>query len=217
MSPITCLLFDLGGVLVRNVGFERLSALLPTRTDPEALKARLLASPAFRSFELGESTPDEFARSFVVELGLACDPDEFLSEFITWPQGFYPGAEQLMAKLRTRFKLACLSNSNELHWRRFNGFRDHFDVAMSSHELGLIKPDAECFQHAVTACGVNPNQVLFFDDALVNVKAARKCGILSLHVCGFQFVFHQVKALDLLPEAEYGALPRPRRSLDAAR
>ena len=44
------LLFDLGGVLVENVGFERLNALLPATLPIEELKTRWLASTAVRTF-----------------------------------------------------------------------------------------------------------------------------------------------------------------------
>ena len=199
MRTPSLLLFDLGGVLVRNVGFERLNALLPAALDVETLKSQLLASPSFRAFELGLSAPEDFAESFVSELNLTCSPKEFLAEFEGWPQGFYPGATELLAKLRARYKLACLSNSNSIHWKRFNGFREHFDIALSSHILNLIKPDLNCFEKALECCGVKPEQVLFFDDAIANVKAARSCGIQALHVQNFDEVQIQVKTLALLP------------------
>ena len=202
MPTISCLLFDLGGVLVRNVGFERLNALLPAPLEAEALKAKLLALPSFRAFELGISRPETFAESLVDELGLSCTPDEFLEEFRSWPQGFYPGAAELLAKLRTIYKVACLSNSNALHWARFDGFQEHFDVALSSHLLRVIKPDAECYRRALAECGVNSNEVLFFDDAIVNVKAARALGIRSLHVRDFEEVQLQINELGLLPSTD---------------
>jgi putative hydrolase of the HAD superfamily len=198
MLTISCLLFDLGGVLIRNAGFERLNALLPAPLEAEALKARLLASPSFRAFELGESAPEPFAEALVSELCLSCSPEAFLAEFETWPQGFYPGATELLAQLRARYRLACLSNSNAIHWGRFSGFREHFDVALSSHLLGAIKPDAACFHKALGECGVTADEVLFFDDALVNVEAARACGIESLHVLGFSQVCSRVQELGLL-------------------
>ena len=198
MPTISCLLFDLGGVLVRNVGFDRLNALLPAPLEAEALKAKLLRSPSFRAFELGDSAPETFAQSLVLELGLRCTPMEFLEEFRTWPQGFYPGATEFLAKLRLKYKLACLSNSNALHWARFGGFHEYFDVALSSHLLKVIKPDSACFHKALVECCVNSNEALFFDDALVNVEAARACGIRSLHVRNFDEVRIQVNQLRLL-------------------
>lgn len=92
MPQPTVLLFDLGGVLVENVGFERLNALLTTSLPLEELKARWLASTAVRSFEVGACSPDSFASALVEEWQLALSPNAFIEAFASWPKGLYPGA-----------------------------------------------------------------------------------------------------------------------------
>ena len=179
------LLFDLGGVLVENVGFERLNALLASPLPLEEVKARWLSSPAVRSFEAGSCSPEVFARDVVAEWRIALGPDSFLEAFTSWPKGLYAGAGELLASLRDRYVLACLSNSNEVHWRRFDGFRQHFHISLSSHLLGAVKPDRECFRLALHACNATAGQVAFFDDSLANVLAAQALGIASVHVDGF--------------------------------
>lgn len=183
MKP-SVLLFDLGGVVVENVGFERFNALLPAPIPEERLKTRWLASPAVRSFESGRCTPEVFARGVVAEWQLPLSPDAFLEAFTYWPRGLYAGASELVAALRERYVVGCLSNSNAIHWQRFDGFRDHFDVSLSSHLLGEVKPDPQCFMRALQACGTSAAEVAFFDDALVNVTAARSLGIEAFHVNG---------------------------------
>jgi putative hydrolase of the HAD superfamily len=108
----------------------------------------------------------------------------FLEAFTYWPKGLYAGASSLLATLRKRYFVACLSNSNELHWRRFNGFCEHFDLALSSHLLGEVKPDSQCFKRALKECNAIASEVAFFDDSLVNVTAARSLGIEAFHVNG---------------------------------
>src|SRR5256885_15418243 len=112
------LLFDLGGVLVENVGFERFNALLPSPIPTEELKTWWLASPAVRAFEVGSCTPEAFARGVVAEWQLPLSPNAFLEAFSYWPKGLYPGASELLATLRERHVVACLSNSNAIHWQR---------------------------------------------------------------------------------------------------
>lgn len=192
------LLFDLGGVLVRNAGFARLNELMPAPLDLEVLKTRLLTSPAYRAFELGETDPPVFAQAIVSELELRCSPPDFITEFEAWVLGFYAGAEELLARLRHGYRTACLSNSNALHWNRFAGFTAYFDLAMSSHLLGTVKPDKACFEQALEICAVSPEQVLFFDDALLNVEAARACGLQALHVTDFEALQQEVERLGLL-------------------
>ncbi len=100
MNALPFLLFDLGGVLIENSGFERLSALLPETIGIDALKQRWLESSLVRSFELGRITPEEFAESLIATWTLPCSINELIDEFASWPSGFYPGAEGLLAELR---------------------------------------------------------------------------------------------------------------------
>ena len=187
------LLFDLGGVVLQNAAFERLNVLLPEALDLPTLKQRWLSSPSVRSFELGRVGPDAFADAFLAEWSIACSAEAFIGEFAAWPSGFYPEAVPLLARLRRRHRTACLSNSNELHWNRFDGFSAYFDEAFSSHLLGAIKPDADCFKLVLGRLQVAPGEIVFFDDMEANVKAAARIGMNAIHVDGFESL---VKALD---------------------
>lgn len=181
----TFLLFDLGGVLVDFAGFDHLNRLLPQPLPIDALKQRWLASRAVRHFELGESDTQQFATAFLDEWELMLTPNEFLSLFASWIKGIYPGAPELLHKLRRRFRLGCLSNSNALHWTKLESFNRHFDLAMSSHLLGAVKPDSEAFLRALDLCGASAENVLYFDDAHPNVDAARRLGMQAYHADGF--------------------------------
>ncbi len=180
------LLFDLGGVLVENVGFERLNALLPARFPIEELKTRWLASTAVRTFEIGACSADFFAQALVDEWQIALAPHDFIEAFASWPKGFYPGAVELLSRLRDRYTLACLSNSNPVHWERFAGFHGQFEIPLSSHLLREVKPDEACFRRALQECRAEPSHVAFYDDSLVNVTAARALGIRAFHVNGLE-------------------------------
>jgi FMN phosphatase YigB (HAD superfamily) len=112
------IMFDLGGVLVENAGGAGLAAMLPVPLEPAELWQRWLASPAVRRFERGQIPSDEFACAFVEEWQLGLEPAAFLEAFAAWPRGLYRGAEALLRELRGRHHLACLSNTNSLHWQR---------------------------------------------------------------------------------------------------
>lgn len=197
MQPAV-LLFDLGGVLLENTGFERFNALLPSPIPAEELKTQWLASPAVRAFEAGRSTPEVFAREVVSEWRLPIGPTAFLEAFTGWPKGLYAGASELLAALRERYVVACLSNSNVIHWQRFDGFRGHFDIPLASHLLGEVKPDPQCFERALQACDTTAREVAFFDDSLTNVAAARSLGIESFHVNGLPEVRDVFEAMGWL-------------------
>ena len=179
------ILFDLGGVLLENSGFERLNCLISEPLEWSVMKGRWLASQAVRGFELGKISPAQFARAFIDEWQISLGEDEFLREFTAWPSGLYAGAAEMLQTLRRNYRVGCLSNSNCLHWERFNGFAGHFDITLSSHQMGAIKPDEEAFLSAVLACDTEPSAIWFFDDQPANVATARRLGIRARQVEGF--------------------------------
>ncbi len=197
MSRPRVLLFDLGGVLVETSGFDRLNELLANSIGLDDLREKWLTSPTVRRFELGKSSPEEFAQAFVAEWRLSYEPQVFLAEFASWPKGFYPGVAELLARLRQRYKVVCLSNSNVLHWAQMRSFLDHFHISLSSHVLGVIKPDTDCFARALQECCAPAHAVAFFDDSLANVVSARNLGIQSFHVNGFEQVDRATRAFML--------------------
>lgn len=178
-------LFDLGGVLVENSGEQGLSALLPYQLGREEIWSRWLASDAVRRFERGQISPDVFAARFIDEWRLEVGPAVFIESFATWPRGLFDGAAALLRSLRTQHRVACLSNTNSLHWARFPELPDLFDSIFASHLTGFLKPDPEAFEHVLRELDVRAEAVWFFDDLLQNVDAARRAGIRAVQVREF--------------------------------
>jgi len=190
------LLFDLGGVLLENDCFNALNALLPEKLAEDALKQLWLNSGAMQDFDSGHISVSEFAQRIVSEWQLRINPAEFIAVFYSWPRGFYPGAITMLGRLRESYRVSCLSNSNEVHWEKFNSFNGIFDIALSSHHLGVTKPAREIFIKALDILGSPPEQVIFFDDSLPNVTTARGIGIQAHHVQNFYELSVTLKQLE---------------------
>ncbi len=189
------ILFDLGGVLVDWTGPQQLRALLSGMPEDEYAQ-RWRTCRATDGFERGDVAPLEFARQFAADWGLALAPDDVLARYIGWLRGPYPGARELLADLRQRARLACLSNSNAAHWQSPVGRAvvAEFDIALSSHELRLRKPEPEIFALALQRLGAAAHEVLYFDDLLPNVDAARAAGMNAHHVVGLPALRRQLAA-----------------------
>lgn len=188
--PATVVLFDLGGVLVRVRGYERLEELVREAGDDSiggrhALQARWLSSPAVRSFELGQIPPGVFAQRLVDEWQLQIEPSAFAEDVATWIVGPFPGALRLIADLQGRgYHVSCLSNCNALHWEAMAPFVSLLDSSFSSHLLGQIKPDEQVFRSTLERLGAAPEEVVFLDDSPPNIETAKRLGIRSFQVEG---------------------------------
>ena len=188
---VEVLLFDLGGVLVEFSGVRDMARLLPVGTSESDILERWSRCPHTAAFGLGQLSRQDFGERFVRDWGIDLAPERFLEEFRSWSKCLLPGAAELLASLRSRFRLAALSNSNELHWERNShdlGVTDLFEVAISSHQVGLSKPDPRIYLAALDLLGVSPDRVMFFDDAHENVVAAAELGVRAFQVDGVQGV-----------------------------
>jgi HAD superfamily hydrolase (TIGR01509 family) len=187
LLQIELLLFDLGGVLLEFTGPRELGRMLREPLSEPEIRARWIVCPHIRAFEIGALSPGEFASQFMAAWGVRVPEDEFLRAFESWNARLYPGSSELLAELRPRFRLAALSNSNELHWRtneRVLQIPALFEKALSSHELGYHKPDVRIYARALEELRVQPEAVAFFDDNLPNVEAAASFGMAAHHVQG---------------------------------
>jgi glucose-1-phosphatase len=185
------LLFDLGGVLVDFTGVRDIAALLPERASPSEIIDRWNRCPHSQAFGLGKLSAEDYATRFLRDWEINLEPRHFLQEYRSWSRCLLPGAKELLALLRPRFRLAALSNSNELHWDRNSndiGVTELFEVAISSHQVGLSKPDPAIYMAALDRLRVAPDAVLFFDDLKPNVVAASELGIRAFQVEGVEQV-----------------------------
>jgi HAD superfamily hydrolase (TIGR01509 family) len=175
------LLFDLGGVLIHFAGFEELPKILTDAAaseGPAEIRERWIHSESVQAFERGEFGAGEFGERFVAEWRPTISADEFVKRFAAWPRGPYPGARELLSALRSSYRLACLSNANELHTHRHRAaLGDLLDATYFSNEMGVGKPEAEIYRRVVGDLGVPPGRIAFFDDTAVNVEAARQEGL----------------------------------------
>lgn len=184
---IEIILFDLGGVLVEVKGVQSVNEWSNKKFNVEEIWDKWINSPTARSFETGRLSPERFADKIIGEMKLSVGKTEFIRSFTQWPRGLFPGVEDLIKSLKNHFTLACLSNSNELHWPRLMnemGLDTMFDHYFASHLTGRIKPDPDSFEYVLECLDCEAKSVLFFDDNDLNVQSARKIGMAAYKVKG---------------------------------
>jgi putative hydrolase of the HAD superfamily len=197
---VEAILFDLGGVVIEIVGAEVMLDWCPALQDIETLWRRWLDSPTVRRYETGAATRSAFAAAIVDEFALSITPEAFLAEFAWWPRRLFDGADELLAELALRYRLASVSNTNELHWERFErewNLSSRFAANFPSYAVGRLKPDADYFEHVLATLDVAPERALFVDDNPVNVAAAARLGIRARRAVGPEGVRAVLRELGL--------------------
>ncbi len=200
-GDIEIILFDLGGVVVDFSGLDDIVPLLTSVHAREELTSQWVECDVVRGFETGALSPAEFGDAFVKKWRLDVEPKAFLAAFQTWTRGFYPGARELIERLRTRYRVACLSNSNPLHWEEnlhVHQVQPAFDDAMSSHQLGYHKPDRQIYEAALKHLNVAAEKVFFLDDVEANVEAAKDAGMHAIRARGVRAVETSIESSGLL-------------------
>jgi len=175
------LLFDLGGVIVPWVGMEALAKT--SDISQRGVSKRFASNDVFSAYERGLVSDADFLAEFPRVFDL---PDtDIAALWNSWVRPPFPGTLEALTKLKTRFTLGCLSNTNSLHWTHLNGMfstDETFDFPFASHHLQEAKPDATCYLKALKIMSAAPEDVWFFDDSLGNIEAARDIGMTAFHV-----------------------------------
>ena len=170
------LLFDLGGVIVPWVGFEALSE--STGLSREDIAAKFEQSDVFSAYECGRVEDDVFLKELKAVFDL--ESDDLASLWNSWVLPPFPGVIDALRNLKLEFTTACLSNTNALHWAHLNKMFNTdavFHHAFASHLIQSAKPDAQSYNIVLETIGVDAQDVWFFEDTTVNVKAARTLGM----------------------------------------
>lgn len=89
------------------------------------------------------------------------------------------------------YRLFLLSNTNAIHIRQVNqllaqlgqpSLNELFERVFYSHEVRMAKPSPAIYQHVLTEADLKPEETVFLDDNLANIRAAAALGIQAVHV-----------------------------------
>lgn len=192
MPDITWFIFDLGNTVIK-LAYERVLENICAR-------AAVTRDELVELFDAPEADLSRGAVSFADFHEFLCDKAGYRGSLQdlreTWSDffdGTLPGMERLITRLRQRYRIAFLSNTNEVHAevipKRFAAVFEEDDRLIFSHRFRCAKPDLEMFHRALEVIGALPQQAAFVDDLLENVLAARALGMTA-------FQFHDAFELE---------------------
>jgi putative hydrolase of the HAD superfamily len=186
--------FDLGGVLVRiNTVWSDLcrAARLDVRGESGGARAEHARRQISEAQMLGALSAEQWADAMHRALGGLYSNEEINALHDSVIIDEYPGVGDVIDDLhRAGVATACLSNTSAPHWKtmlhhdgtaplpgdpRYPGVR-RLGSHHASHLMRLAKPTPDIYRAFEKATGYRGAQILFFDDLLENVAAAREIG-----------------------------------------
>lgn len=115
------------------------------------------------------------------------DKPEFYNavmQVVDEPREINPGMIDLVKEIKVKgYKVGVLSNDTKdgaKIIREKGDLKNIMDVILVSAETGLAKPTKEAFKDFAEKLGVTPKELVFIDDAQVNVDAATALGISAV-------------------------------------
>ncbi len=203
-KPITALIFDFGGVLMRTEDpepRERMARKLGL--SRQALEAIVFEGQLGEMAEVGAISSEERWRRVTHHLGLQ-SPDAWR----TFASDFFAGEAldtELVDHIRSlhgKYKTALLSNASEIldrYVRHTLGLENAFDVIVVSALVGMKKPDPQIYLFTLGELNAAPEEAVFVDDWQQNVDAAAAVGMYAIQFTTRGTVLAQLDELLAIP------------------
>lgn len=179
MSEIKAIIFDLGGVIVKEV-FDEEIPIISKEYNITEQEFKNLRSKYHQEMLRGLLSIREFdkiiAEKFHTQRNLKIWNENYLK--------MTPINEellQLVLRLKN-YKIAMISNIYDVtaEAEKSRGIFNHFKPCILSCEVGLAKPNSEIFELTLKKLNLKASECIFIDDKEKNVISARNLGINSI-------------------------------------
>lgn len=186
------LIFDLGNVIVdidMNATVEAFRKFGVDGVERYVTESHSVGG-IFTQFERGEVSDISMFNEIRRLSGISSLSDSQIRDAWNAMIGNLPTQRvRVIERLKKTHTVVLLSNTNITHKECFDSLAegydslsDLFDKTWYSHEMHMNKPHSDIFLKVLEYHGVQASEAVFFDDSLMNVEAARKLGIESVHV-----------------------------------
>ncbi len=191
------IIFDFGGVIC-NIDFKlselKFKELGFKGFDPSYSVGD--QEDVFRRLEGGKISVREFIDNLKKHLKPGLSDDEILTAWNAMILDIPPQRVRLLEEVRKSYRTFILSNSNEIHYHKYQGdFKQHFgyqsfeelfEKTWFSFQIHLQKPSKEVFEYVIRNGNLNPSETLFIDDSIQHVEAAATVGLRTYHLQAYE-------------------------------
>lgn len=163
---IKAIVFDLGGVLVKNNPKIPFPFITTKEKWDLGLQGKIKEDILWSDFANKHDSSSKELQTIKRQLWKNKIPDTEVC--------------QLLPHLHKNYKLAVVSNTlpSTFHYRMEKyHLGEYFDVQICSAEVGVRKPDPKIFQMALQKLGTLPQETVVIDDNAENIKTTHSLGI----------------------------------------
>ena len=196
-------IFDFGGVLYEiDVGLSVKAFDELFVKYPYCERSELMNHETVDRFERGHFSSDEFRQLLKERLQQKVSDQEIDEAWKKLLLGEFPGRTAAIESLSKNVPVSLLSNTSSIHFDHFypecEPLFELFERKFLSFEMGLRKPEEKIYRYVLDELALLPEQVVFVDDMLENVQAAKEVGIHGLHLDDpnrFSQILKEIKGL----------------------
>jgi putative hydrolase of the HAD superfamily len=184
---VKALIFDLGNVVI-DIDFERIFQKWSfySGVPIEQMQATFQMDAAYKQHERGEIEGVEYHQHLEQTIEMKLSYEQFCEGWNDIMVAPIDETVRLLESLNDRIPLYALSNANTLHknfWEKtYHKELSHFEQVFVSSDMGSRKPEPAIYLQALEWIGVDPGNVIFFDDLAVNIEAAKALGMTAVQV-----------------------------------
>ena len=186
------IIFDLGGVIM-NIDFKKTENAFADLgfTDFKQYMTQFHITPFFEEYETGKIDDADFVKGIQQIAGKPITEQEIIAAWNALLLDFPLERIGLLERLKKRYRIFLLSNTNSLHYTAFQQtlhaltgkmLEDIFEKTYFSHTSHVRKPNAAIYQMVLDENNLNPAETLFIDDTASNFSGAEEAGIQTFHL-----------------------------------
>lgn len=198
---IKLLIFDLGGVVFTQDD--------DPMHEPEFLSSFNISignlatgwNSAWDRYKTGKVTEDEFWKILLTESGTKNIDIQLAKDLWRKYSHPQPGMFELLTVLKSKYKLAVLSNIGIEHMQYKEDeykMKDLFELIVASGREGLAKPDPEFYKALLLKENITATECLFIDDLPRNIDVAKSLGFEGIVFKGASDLRNQLSARGLI-------------------
>lgn len=180
-TKISGIIFDWGGIFSYSGDpLSRPEIIKKLKTDRNSINNSL--AMVVDAFSRGKMTSREYWHNYAKALNVpGYTPQKLKKLYLEYTPNH--GMLDLLKPLSEKYPLALLSNLNidmKQAIIKGLGIDKYFKHMIFSNDVGLLKPELAIYQMALKALDLPANKILFVDDELKNIEAAKGLGVKTV-------------------------------------